>query len=141
MKLRIMIAQAKNSPTQKVWGAVLTAVNDEKSDAVIFYGPGTKLGGSVYTKPRATAVEKYHKKLDGEYVEIYSSEIDTEMPLDELAEKVLHGIQTTRSIPGVIGSLKSADPIIPDPDPVQPKKPKDIAAAIRQIPCGCDWSF
>ena len=142
MMVTVKIAQAHNSPTQKVWGAVIPHIKEDIKDAAIFYGPSTKLGGSVYAKPRVTAVDMYYKKIGGEYAEIYSAQFDTDINLKDAAHRILRGIQGGNlSVAIELLKSKSVDPI-PEPVPVQPEKPRhDIAASIRQIPCGCDWSF
>lgn len=138
--VNVKIAQAANSPTKKVWGALIPNIKEDTKDAAIFYGPSTKGGGSIYTKPRVTAVDMYYKKLSGEYAEIYSAQFDTDVPLESAAKDILRALQFG-NFDMIIRSLQWKDPK-PDPVPVQPKKPiPDIAASIRQIPCGCDWSF
>ncbi len=141
MMVNVRIAQANNSPTQKLWGAVIPSV---QGDAAIFYGPSTKLGGSVYRKPRVTAVDMYHKKLGGEYAEIFSAQFDTDVPLDEVAKQILRSLQVG-NFNMVLKKLQFKDPIpdyVSDPVPVPPKNPKpDIATSLRQIPYGFDWTF
>lgn len=132
MMVTIKIAQAHNSPTQKVWGTVIPHIREDTKDAAIFYGPSTKMGGSIYSKPRVTAVDMYHKKIGGEYAEIYSAQFDTDVDLKDAAHRILRGIQQGK-LDVAIKLLKSVDPI-PEPVPVQPEKPvPDIAASIREL--------
>jgi hypothetical protein len=136
MDVRVLIARAASSPTQKIWGTVFP-MDPTSDDAAIFYGPGTKLGGSVYPKSASTAISMYNKKIRGEYQNIHQSVFSSDHALDYIAERLLRGIQGGRFIPGTIGSLKSADPI---PDPVVLPSNNRINAAIQQIPT-LPWAF
>ncbi|PKY11753.1 hypothetical protein B1757_02885 [Acidithiobacillus marinus] len=93
MNVRITIVRASNSPTQKVWGCIIP---DGVSDAAIFYGPGTKLGGSVYRKPGHTAITMLNKKTRGEYSPLYDldGELADGVSTKEAGEKLLRAIQT-----------------------------------------------
>ncbi|MGC9207481.1 hypothetical protein [Acidithiobacillus sp.] len=136
MDVRVLIARAASSPTQKIWGTVFP-MDPTSDDAAIFYGPGTKLGGSVYQKPASTAISMYNKKIRGEYQNIHQSVVSTDYALDFVARHLLRGIQGGRFVPGIIGGLKSGDPI---PDPVVLTPNKQINAAIQQIPT-LPWAF
>ncbi len=144
MEVRIMIARAANSPTQKVWGCIFPS-QGVATDAAIFYGPGNKMGGSVYRKPRNTAIRTFNKKTRDEYSPVLDSlhELDDATPLDKVAGMLLKGLQQNRFLPDVIAGLR------PKQTTTQPESPKAqdprvtserIRATISQIQPP-DWAF
>lgn len=141
MEVRIVIAQAANSPTQKVWGYICPAQNP--GDAVVFYGPGTRQGGSVYGREHHAAVSVYHKKISGEYSPFYDHfiEMDEGVTLKDAAKRVLLGIQ--RGMFGAsINALHQKHPHQKSETPPQAVSitAERIRSAVSQIQSP-DWAF
>lgn len=141
MEVRIMIARAANSPTQKVWGCIFPS-QGVATDAAILYGPGNKMGGSVYRKPANLAISTFHKKTRDEYSPVLDSlhELDDATPLDKVAERLLKGLQQNHFMPDVIASFCPKQPTPQPESKAHSLTSERIRSAVSQIQSP-DWAF
>ena len=139
MLVDILIAQDVNSPTRKVWGAVVG-----NGLTFVFYGPGTRPGGSVYQSDKKSyqaLYQVFQSKLRKGYSLVYQGcfevQVGTCDPHDYfrgLAKALYKQFWINRGqTSGVLQYIKSLESS--EPEPEEAPKAKTLGQLCEEI----DW--
>ncbi len=141
MYVVIKIVQDVSSPTEKIWGYFAP---ENVPDTQIFYGPTTKPGGSVYSKPRSFAEKQLSKKIRSGYdTTLFDGAVYLEPPtlplgVKDMAVKVFRSAQMGQ-LQNMLDSMRLKKPA-QEPSGERRELDPKLLVAIRQIP-GPDWAF